>query len=163
MEVEKISETLKQSNFDVCLYIGERGTEESFMNMHGQSPRILHLATHGFYYTPSEAKEVNYLKGYSDAMLLSGLIMAGGNAEWTGKKLPDGVLGGVLTANDIAQLDLSGTDMVVLSACQSGQGNVTAEGLYGLQRAFKKAGVGTIVMALWKISDQKSAEFMVEF
>ena len=110
-----------------------------------------------------DEEEVDYLKGYSDAMALSGLIMSGGNAAWRGAKLPAGVLGGVLTANNIARLDLSNTDMVVLSACQTGQGNATAEGLYGLQRAFKKAGVGTMVMTLWSVNDKVATEFMIKF
>ena len=163
VEIERISEILKKSKFKVTPYTGVNGTEESFLSMHGKSPRILHLATHGFYYTPTEAEEVDYLRGYGDAMSLSGLIMSGGNAAWQGKELPEGVLGGVLTANNIAHLDLSNTDMVVLSACQSGQGNATAEGLYGLQRSFKKAGVGTMVMTLWSVSDKMATEFMIKF
>ncbi len=163
VEVERISEILNRSKFEVTPYTGVNGTEESFLSMHGKAPRILHLATHGFYYTPTEAEEVDYLRGYSDAMSLSGLIMSGGNAAWRGKELPAGTLGGVLTANNIAHLDLSNTDMVVLSACQTGQGNATAEGLYGLQRAFKKAGVGTMVMTLWSVSDKVATEFMIKF
>ena len=163
VEVERIAQILNRSKFEVTPHIGMDGTEESFLSMHGKSPRILHLATHGFYYTPKEAEEVDYLKGYSDAMFLSGLIMSGGNAAWRGNKLPTGTLGGVLTANNIAHLDLSNTDMVVLSACQTGQGNATAEGLYGLQRAFKKAGVGTMVMTLWSVSDKVATEFMIKF
>lgn len=163
VEVERIAEILNRSKFEVTPYMGMNGTEESFLNMHGKSPQILHLATHGFYYTPTQANEVDYLRGYRDAMSLSGLIMSGGNTAWQGKELPDGVLGGVLTANNIARLDLSNTDMVVLSACQSGQGNATAEGLYGLQRAFKKAGVGTMVMTLWSVSDKVATEFMIKF
>jgi CHAT domain-containing protein len=163
VEVERIAEILNRSKFEVTPYTGMNGTEESFLNMHGKSPQILHLATHGFYYTPTEAEEVDYLRGYSDAMSLSGLIMSGGNYAWRGKELPAGTLGGVLTANNIAHLDLSNTDMVVLSACQTGQGNATAEGLYGLQRAFKKAGVGTMVMTLWSVSDKVATEFMIKF
>lgn len=163
VEIERITGILKQAEFEVTPYMGMDGSEESFLNMHGKSPRILHLATHGFYYTPTEAEEVDFLRGYSDAMSLSGLIMSGGNAAWRGEELPNGVLGGVLTANKIARLDLNNTDMVVLSACQSGQGNATAEGLYGLQRAFKKAGVGTMVMTLWRVSDKVATEFMIKF
>lgn len=162
-EIEKIKEILDKSGFDVTSYSGADGTEESFLAMNGKSPQILHLATHGFYYTPSEAEGVDYLSGYNDAMLLSGLIMSGGNAAWQGKELPNGVLGGVLTANNIAHLDLSATDLVVLSACKSGQGESTSEGLYGLQRAFKKAGVGTMVMTLWSVSDKVATEFMINF
>lgn len=162
-EIFRIYTILKGKKWNVVPYMGTDGTEESFLAMHGKSPCLLHLATHGFYYTPSKAADVNYLKGYTDAMSLSGLVLSGGNAAWLGKKLPKGVLGGILTANDIARLDLSNTDMVVLSACQTGQGKATSEGLYGLQRAFKKAGVGTIVMSLWNVDDRVTSEFMATF
>lgn len=162
-EILKIENVLKRNKWNVTSYMGTNGTEESFLNMHGKSPRLLHLATHGFYYSPSKAEKIDYLKGYTDAMSLSGLVLAGGNAAWLGKQLPNGVLGGILTANDIARLDLNNTDMAVLSACQTGQGKATAEGLYGLQRAFKKAGVGTIVMSLWSVSDMTTSEFMIAF
>lgn len=162
-EIAKIESILKRCKWQVTPYTGKNGTEESFLAMHGKSPRVLHLATHGFYYTSDKAERVNYLKGYTDAMSLSGLVLSGGNAAWQGKKLPEGVLGGIITANDIARMDLSDTDMVVLSACKSGQGKATSEGLYGLQRAFKKAGVGTIVMSLWSVDDKVTSEFMVAF
>lgn len=162
-EIAKIESILKRCKWQVTPYTEKNGTEESFLAMHGKSPRVLHLATHGFYYTSDKAERVNYLKGYTDAMSLSGLVLSGGNAAWQGKKLPEGVLGGIITANDIARMDLSDTDMVVLSACKSGQGKATSEGLYGLQRAFKKAGVGTIVMSLWNVNDKVTSEFMVAF
>lgn len=162
-EILKIEDLLKKNNWQVSSYMGKNGTEESFLNMHGKSPKLLHLATHGFYYTPNRAENVDYLKGYTDAMSLSGLVLSGGNAAWLGKPLPKGVLGGILSANDIARLDLNNTDMVVLSACQTGQGKATSEGLYGLQRAFKKAGVGTIVMSLWSVSDKITSKFMTTF
>ena len=162
-EILKIEDLLKRNKWQVSSYMGKNGTEESFLNMHGKSPKLLHLATHGFYYTPNRTENVDYLKGYTDAMSLSGLVLSGGNAAWLGKPLPKGVLGGILSANDIARLDLSNTDMVVLSACQTGQGKATSEGLYGLQRAFKKAGVGTIVMSLWSVSDKTTSEFMTTF
>ena len=162
-EVMRIASILKTNKWQVTPRMGMEGTEESFLSMHGNAPQVLQIATHGFYYTPDRAETVDYLKGYTDAMLLSGIVLSGCNAAWLGKKLPDGVLGGILTANDIARLDLSNTDMVVLSACQTGQGKATSEGLYGLQRAFKKAGVGTIVMSLWSVSDKTTSEFMTTF
>ena len=162
-EIMQIEALLKANKWHVTPRMGMEGTEESFLSMHGKSPQLLQIATHGFYYTPERAANVDYLKGYSDAMMLSGIVLSGGNAVWRGKELPDGVLGGILTANNIACLDLSGTEMVVLSACQSGQGKATSEGLYGLQRAFKKAGVGTMVMALWSVSDKVATEFMTAF
>jgi CHAT domain-containing protein len=162
-EIDAIASILKKHHVAMTPLTGTKGTEESFFAMSGKAPQILHVATHGFYYTPEKAKEVSYLNGYQDAMQLSGLIMAGGNAEWTGKPIPKGVMGGVLTANDIASLDLRETELLVLSACQTGLGKVTPEGIYGLQRAFKKAGVQTIVMSLWNISDKVTKDFMVKF
>ena len=95
-EILKIEDLLKSNKWQVSSYMGKNGTEESFLNMHGKSPKLLHLATHGFYYTPNRAENVDYLKGYTDAMSLSGLVLSGGNAAWLGKPLPKGVLGGML-------------------------------------------------------------------
>lgn len=162
-EVKKIEKTLEDNGFAVKAYSGSKGNAESFVALSGKSSSIVHIATHGFYYTPDEAKDNDYLRGYTDAMSLSGLVFAGGNAAWLGKKYSDGVLGGVLTAKDIANLDFKGTDLLVLSACKTGQGKVTAEGVFGLQRAFKKAGVGTIIMSLWNVDDKVTSEFMVAF
>lgn len=162
-EVKKIEKTLVNNGFSVKAYLGSKGNAESFVALDGKSPSIVHIATHGFFYTPDEAKDKDFLRGYTDAMSLSGLVFAGGNAAWLGKKNVDGVLGGVLTAKDIANLDFKGTDLLVLSACKTGQGKVTAEGVFGLQRAFKKAGVGTIIMSLWNVDDKVTSEFMIAF
>lgn len=161
--IRKVERILGEHHWKVCTYTGAEGTEESFLAMNAHSPRILQLYTHGFYYTPDRASSIDYLKGFTDAMQLSGIVLSGGNAAWTGKELPDGARGGILTAGTIAGMDLSGTELAVLSACQTGLGKATPEGLYGLQRAFKKAGVGTVVMSLWEISNNVSQEFMTIF
>ena len=162
-EVEAIERALNEKGLKVKPYYGMNGTEESFLSMNGKAPQILHVATHGFYYTPEEAEQYDYLRGYADAMSLSGIVLSGGNAAWLGKELPQGVLGGILTAANIARLDLTGLEMVVLSACQTGRGRATTEGLFGLQRAFKKAGAKTMVMTLWSVSDVVTKEFMIKF
>lgn len=162
-EINEIETILKRAAYDVQPFSGTHGTEETFISMSGNAPKILHIATHGFYYTPQDAKDIDFLNGYSDAMLLSGLVLAGGNRAWMGKALPKQTMDGILTADNIAQLDLEETELVVLSACQTAQGKATAEGLYGLQRAFKKAGVKTIVMSLWNVDDAVGKEFMVKF
>ena len=163
VEIQKIAQTLSENGYKVKSYSGVKGNAESFIAMSGKSPSILHVATHGFYYTPDEADKYDYLNGYSDAMSLSGLVFSGGNAAWLGKEIPSGVLGGILTARDIANLDFKGTDLVMLSACKTAQGNVTAEGLYGLQRAFKKAGAGTLILTLWKVRDPVAESFATTF
>ncbi len=162
-EVLEINQILKSCNISVKPYTGINGTEESFLNMNSRASTILHLSTHGFYYTPDNAKNINYLRGYSDAMSLSGIVMAGGNKAWLGKEVPKGVLGGILTAADISRLDLTDVELLVLSACHSGRGEATSEGLYGLQRAFKKAGCKTMILSLWEVSDVVGTEFMTAF
>lgn len=162
-EVEKIGQTLRNNGYTVTTYMGAKGNVESFLNMNGKAPSIIHIATHGFYYTPDEAKNKDFFIGYADDMLMSGLVFSGGNVAWLNKNPKMLALGGILTAKDIANLDLSGTDLAVLSACKTAQGKVTSEGIYGLQRAFKKAGVGTIVMSLWSVNDKVTAEFMTTF
>ena len=97
-------------------------------------------------------------------MLRSGLIMAGGNATWTGKNVSNQSEDGILTAYEISQMNLSNTELVVLSACETGLGEVQAgEGVYGLQRAFLVAGARTIVMSLFKVSDEATQQLMVKF
>lgn len=162
-EIEKIEKTLKANGYTVTPYSGVKGNAESFIAMSGKSPSILHIATHGFYYTPAEANKYDYLSGYTDAMSLSGLVFSGGNAAWLGKDIPSGVLGGILTARDIANLNFKGTNLVMLSACKTAKGKVTAEGLYGLQRACKKAGAGTLVLTLWKVRDSVAETFATTF
>lgn len=163
VEVMAIDSILRANRWQVQCRMDKDGTEESFLSMHGHSPRVLQIATHGFYYTPARAASVDYLKGYTDALSLSGLVLSGANTVWCGREVPEGVQDGILTGSEVARLDLSGTDMVVLSACQSAQGQATTEGLYGLQRAFKKAGVGTMVLTLWKVRDAVACEFMKTF
>lgn len=162
-EVREIDKLLRSKGVRVDLRTVVSGTEESFMSLDGKSPHIIHIATHGFYYHPQEAARITALRGYKDAMLLSGLILSGGNAGWRGIGLPAGVMDGILTAAEISSLNLKGSGLVVLSACETGKGKVTSEGLYGLQRAFKKAGTQTIIMTLWPVSDLVTKKFMVYF
>lgn len=162
-EVYAVKEIVEMNVMEVNVLDGKKGTESSFVRMSGNSPQILHVSTHGFYYTPEEATAVNVLSGYKNAMLLSGLVLSGGNTEWKGKTLVSDYLGGLLTADDISKLDLSGTELVVMSACGTGQGEVTSEGVYGLQRAFKMSGVKHVVMTLWQVNDYVSKEFMKAF
>ena len=90
--------------------------------------------------------------------------MAGANHAWQGEKIPEGVEDGILTARDVSQMNLLNTELVVLSACQTGLGDVKgSEGVYGLQRAFKMAGARYLMLSLWKVPDETTKEFMVTF
>ena len=144
-----------------------------------RSPRILHLATHGFF-LPDQTRDPNRdfrnmeLLGGPDAhlgrlagpgmenpMLRSGLALAGANTFLKGDPLPPDAEDGLLTAEDVAGLDLLDTELVVLSACDTGLGAVHAgEGVLGLRRAFIVAGAKTLVMSLWKVPDLATAFLM---
>jgi len=118
---------------------------------------VVHLATHGFFAT-GRCKSALHGNGY-DPMLLSGLVLAGANQSVDPLAPEDGVL----TAAEVASLDLSGTGLVVLSACETGLGEIrSGEGVLGLRRAFAIAGAHGQVMSLWSVSDDATAALMDE-
>ena len=97
-------------------------------------------------------------------MLRSGLALAGAQSWLDGKELPAGFEDGVLTAQDVAMIDLRATEMVVLSACDTGLGEVLqGEGVFGLRRAFVVAGAKTLVMSLWRVHDLAAVLLMDKF
>ena len=98
------------------------------------------------------------------ALTRSVLFFAGANQALREKSTTSDLDDGILTAQEISKLDLRGLDLVVLSACETGKGDVTqGEGVFGLQRGFKKAGAGTIIMSLWKVDDNATQMMMTQF
>ncbi len=181
-EVEEISEILLNENVKVNLFIGDNASEENLKNNAGN---VLHIATHGFFYPdPDEVirkQSLEVKKGdvmfrgtnvgfgvwtymnSSNPLMRSGLALAGANSVWT-KQFADSENDGVLTAQEVTNLDFSNTGLVVLSACETGLGDIKdSEGVYGLQRAFKMAGVNQIIMSLWQVPDKETEEFMTLF
>jgi CHAT domain-containing protein/Tfp pilus assembly protein PilF len=136
-----------------------------------QGPRVLHVATHGFFVADQESKATEALVSIQedspllrslrqeDPQLRSGLVLAGANQPDL-----DPNDDGYLTAAEAVTLNLKGTELVVLSACSTGQGDVrTGEGVYGLQRSLTVAGTRSTLLSLWKVDDAATAEFMVRF
>lgn len=175
-EVEKIKGIVtRKNNTTIRIYKGKEGTEESFYKLEDSNFNILHISTHGFYYTPEDIEErkseknkysfIDFNNENLEASLMthSGLLLSGANHVLRGENIPKGSEDGVLTAKEIADTNLSFCDMVVLSACQSGLGIITTEGVYGLQLGFKKAGVHTILMSLWDVDDNATQILLVEF
>ena len=171
-EVDKIGKLLLSNGYQTDVQVGSSASEELFRRS-GQgktSPRFLHLATHGFFF-PDPDKQQTALKDKKSAfktsdhpMIRSGLILAGGNHVWEGNDPTPGREDGILTAYEISQMDLSNTELVVLSACETGLGDINGnEGVYGLQRAFKIAGAKYLIMSLWQIPDRETKDFMVTF
>lgn len=177
-EVESINKMLKDNKLSVQLFTTTNANEESFKALSGKHQNILHIATHGFYWSDSTAQKKDY---FSQRMLMMddkksslptadplnrcGLLFAGANTALSGHSadLPKGVQDGILTAKEISLLDLRDADLVVLSACETGKGEITGEGVFGLQRAFKQAGVQTIIMSLWPVNDVATQLLMTEF
>jgi CHAT domain-containing protein/tetratricopeptide (TPR) repeat protein len=142
-----------------------------------RSPRILHLATHGFVLTDQPSlpdtsdgaagsDRVRRLRGagMENPLLRSGLALAGVNIWLRGGTTPVEAEDGLLTAEDVTGMDLLDTELVVLSACETGLGMVhVGEGVFGLRRAFVLAGARRLVMSLWRVPDEQTQELMVDF
>jgi CHAT domain-containing protein len=169
-EAESIDSLLHNHKIESTFLKGRNANEESIKHLNGHSPDIIHIATHGFFYNKKEESSTHFFDntkshtGKGFPMKYSGLLFAGANNVWTGKALPNHIEDGVLTAEEISQMDLANTKLVVLSACDTGLGEIgSVDGVYGLQRGFKMAGVETIMMSLWKIPDEATSILMVEF
>jgi CHAT domain-containing protein/Flp pilus assembly protein TadD len=194
-EVNTLIPILESDGIKAISFRGFEATEDIFKTIgtSKSSPRILHIATHGYFFPDRTASatgrmshdsatsegtanaasinpqimtnEESVFKNSDHPMIRSGLILAGGNMAWkTGKPFNEGMEDGILTAYEISQMNLSNTELVVLSACETGLGDIEGnEGVYGLQRAFKIAGAKYLMMSLWQIPDQETKEFMVAF
>ena len=170
-EVNNIQNILQKKGIAVSTRTGDTATEEDFKSLRKANPEIIHIATHGFYKDNCDASEMKYYKDimatdigreYSP-MRRSGLIFSGANNAWMGKRLPAQVEDGILLSEEIAAMDLSGTGLVVLSACETGLGEASSEGMSGLQKAFKRAGVDKLVISLGKVHDWATQQFMTTF
>ena len=146
-----------------------------------QSPYILHIATHG-YFLDDQTPSLRFFEGmlqdifensqqiveinstYDDPLVRSGLFLAGANNYLKNGHVSEVLEGGIITARDLSELNYQGTELVVLSACETGLGDVqTGEGVMGLRRAFKMAGAKSVIMSLWKVNDSQTKEIMVDF
>ncbi len=172
-EADSLSVLLKRHHYGVKLLTGDQATEEAFLQL--KSPSVLHVATHGFVFpepqlSPQERERMEARGGIGmiryarNPLLRSGLLLAGANRVWTGlAPLPE-VGDGIVTAYDVATMNLSRTELVVLSACETGLGDIVAgEGVFGLKRAFRTAGARAVMISLWKVPDQQTQELMQIF
>jgi len=173
--------TLKEVENISALYPGSKtvtggeGTEEAFYALSGHSPKQLHIATHGFYIHGDKAQQMaqnSRSAGFiqiganseiaDNSMSRTGLLMCGAEAGWTGSASTQHQ-DGVLTAREIMLTDLHTTELAVLSACQTGMGDIEADGVAGLQRGLKMAGVQTMMMSLWDVNDEATGMLMTGF
>lgn len=159
---------------EISLFTSAAGVEESVYSLQNKMPDIIHFSTHGYYWTEEEREKRTYISFVDranmedndpteQAMLFSGLFLSGANTVLSGEMLPDNIEDGVLTAKELSELNFSMTDFVALSACQTGLGVLNGDGVFGLQRGFKLAGVKTLLMSLWPVHDKATELLMIEF
>ena len=143
------------------LLVGDEATSTAFTGI--EKPGILHVATHGFFLpdlTTVDGRLEAVLSKAENPLLRCGLAFAGAQAWQNGSAGADGIL----TAQEIRTMDLRGTELVVLSACNTGLGDVVCgQGVMGLARAFIIAGAQAVIMSLWPIGDKATRELMVDF
>jgi CHAT domain-containing protein/Tfp pilus assembly protein PilF len=163
-EVNKISDIYRGSNLSQPkTYLENEADEIQIKNV--KNPQVLHVATHGFFLEDNETTNTDEENKYSENPLLkSGLIMAGANS-FIATGLNQGARqDGILTAYEAMNLNLNDTELVVLSACETGLGDLkNGEGVYGLRRAFQVAGANAIIMSLWSVDDEATQELMTAF
>jgi len=154
-EIEKVDGILSTHRWQVKTYTNEEATEEVLKQM--AQPGLLHIATHGFFTDDKDKSST------TDPMLRAGLLFTGA-ANFLQDKVNWGSDNGILTAYEASNLNLDNTELVILSACETGKGEVQdGEGVYGLQRAFQTAGAKSILMSLWKVDDTATQELMALF
>lgn len=158
-EVVSAHKILSPINQNIQMFVDQNGTEESFKNLSGRGLSLLHIATHGFYI--NNTKNVQNIG--TRIMRKSGLFMSGAKTIWKGTNEEYFGDDGILLSEEIENLDFSKLNLVVLSACGTGLGSSTSDGVYGLQRAFKKAGAQTIIMSLWNVDDNATSLMMKTF
>jgi len=175
-EVLQIEEYLSGLNWNASLYIDKEATKTRFKSFSSaRSPDVIHLSTHGFYFPQpkeiynrtslSSANQHSDIYRFSENPLMrSGVAFSGANYIWRGGVVKKGMDDGILTAYDISNMNLFNTELVVLSACNTGRGDIDhSEGVYGLQRAFRLAGVQSMIVSLWEVPDKETVELMTAF
>ena len=153
-EVKSITDILLKQNKKVHLRTNQFGSEECVLDECKQSTNVIHLSTHGF---------CDVEKDDNSAMDKCGLFMSGASYALNNGFALEGHMDGILLAREISELDMHSVNLVVLAACQTGLGNVTPDGVFGLQRGFKLGGAKSIIMSLWKVDDNATCKLMIEF
>lgn len=169
-EVKDITDLLAGEDRRVQCLMGSQATEDHFKMLSGTDVDIVHVATHGFYQKEQASDDplaVSFQResrsSEANALSRSGLFMAGASAVFEEEPIPSNVDDGVLTALEISHLDFTNVNLIALSACETGLGDITGDGVFGLQRGFKKAGAQSILMSLWKVDDEATCLLMTEF
>lgn len=168
VEIDGVAKVLKTSGYQVTQVMAKDATEKNVKAV--KAPTLVHIATHGYFLQDAGEGEgsvfgVNAESASRNPLLRSGLILAGAGRAFTGGGSDiSSNDNGILTAYEAMNLDLEGTNLVILSACETGLGDIkSGEGVYGLQRAFQVAGAEALIMSLWKVDDAATQMLMTNF
>ncbi len=166
-EIENIKKLFTKHNKKADIFSGVNANEEAFNNTMFTQPDLLHIGTHGYYLSQEKANHRNMfaplhnLHTIDRSLFRSGLFLAGSQRTIDGKTALENCGDGILNSYEISMHQLNKTRLVVLSACQTGLGDVAgSEGIIGLRRAFKTAGVDYMILALWEVPSYTTMEFM---
>lgn len=167
-EVENISKSLAGNAWNINMYTNEKASEQELKKLN--SPKVLHIATHGFFLKDIADSEDETILGFetsklqTNPLLRSGIMMAGASIVARDTMQTDFEQDGIFTAYEASLLNLANTDLVVLSACETGLGvDINNQGVFGLQRAFYIAGAKNLIMSLWVVDDDATQILMSEF
>jgi CHAT domain-containing protein len=165
-EISQLDFLLKQKGWTTSGYVENTATEERIKNL--DNPKIFHVATHGFY-KPSNAIDESSIQSNEaqlaqNPLMRTGLLFKGAGDLLLKTDYNYNMENGILTAYEAMNLNLDRTDLVVLSACETGLGELQAgEGVYGLQRAFLVAGAKVLIMSMFKVDDDATQKLMLKF
>lgn len=165
-EVKELDDLLKQKGWKTDEYLEASATEERVKGL--ESPKIFHIATHGFYTPEIDASEASLTENEAqlseNPLLKTGLLLKGAGDVLNKTKYNYNMESGILTAYEAMNLNLDKTDLVVLSACETGLGDIhNGEGVYGLQRAFLQAGAKVLIMSMFKVDDEATQKLILNF
>jgi CHAT domain-containing protein len=168
VEIDNISKILKTGGYQIAQFVSKEASEKNLKAV--KSPVLMHIATHGYFMQDVEgggdAFGVEADNAANNPLLRSGLLLSGANKTVSGTATSnlESNDNGILTAYEAMNLDLNNTNLIVLSACETGLGDVkNGEGVYGLQRAFIVAGADALIMSLWKVDDAATQQLMTNF
>jgi CHAT domain-containing protein len=164
-EIESIGALLQKQGWKVETYTQQNALEEVIKSV--RNPEVLHIATHGFFEPDQVVGQSDQVSdeppSLEDPMLRSGLYFAGANRTLA-KAAKTDLEDGVMTAFESTGLNLQGTELVVLSACETGMGHIrSGEGVFGLQRAMQEAGANAVLMSMWSVPDKETQELITMF
>jgi CHAT domain-containing protein len=166
-EISQIQFLLKQKGWDTKVFMEKTATEETLKEQN--SPKVFHVATHGFYKPSEEVTleselESNEAQLTQNPLMRTGLLLKGAGDLLDKTDYNYNMENGILTAYEAMNLNLDRTDLVVLSACETGLGQLeSGEGVYGLQRAFLVAGAKVLIMSMFKVDDEATQKLMTKF